>query len=83
MARYDKDHGKIFGVSKVLVSGEMRIEPNIIEKSIDLVASLVASSQFNALHLMSETQEITFFPSRELALDYLDEICNPNIRAEA
>jgi hypothetical protein len=82
MGKYDHDHNKIFGVSRVLIEGEMRVESNLIEKSLDLVASLVASSQFSALHLMSETQEITFFPSRELALDFLDEICTPN-RAEA
>jgi len=77
MAIHDKDYGKLFGVREYLVDGIMRVDPEILIKETNFVSKLVEHQSFDYIDISMETQNLSFFPSRKLAEDYLDAICKP------
>lgn len=77
MANYDYDHGKLFGVREYLIEGQVRVDPEIIIHDVNYVSKLVENVPFEHITINMETQNLSFFPSRKLAEDYLDAICKP------
>lgn len=77
MANYDNEYGKVYGVREYLAGGVMRIDPEIIVQKVENVSKIVENFSFEYIDISMETQNLSFFPSRKLAEDYLDAICKP------
>ena len=78
MCRLDMEYGQIFGVVETLVAeGDKIPPPEIIKKPIEFVDKLINGGNFQSLTIETEAQYFSFFPSRKLAEDYLDELVKP------
>lgn len=79
MARYDYDHDKVFGVVESFdENGCTRFAPQIIKKPLQFIDKLIEGANFESVFVQTERQNFTFFPTLELAEDFLDEISNTN-----
>lgn len=72
MANYDYEYGKIFGVVEEINGTHRRPNPEIIQKPIEFVDSLISDGHFDNILIVTPSKHFNFFPSRKMAEEYLN-----------
>lgn len=80
MCRVDINYNYAFGVLETtMAEGDKIPPPELIRKPIEFIHKLIDGASFLSLSIETEAQILTFFPSKKLAEDFLDEICKQTL----